>query len=356
MSKTLTVRLVEARQPIGVFYVTVLPAEIVLQICEISPRKYDPHSMTSGGGVQRKLSPARVSDIAAYTEDSDATFPTPIIIAVYTDAKYTLHGDSLTISPENKLGEVIDGQHRLEGLKASKKASEFDLPVILMFDLTTEEKAYVFSIINSKQMSVNKSLIYELFDLFEDRSPQKTTHEIARLLNSDEASPYYQRLKMLGRKEHADASLSQGSFAKYFIGHLSKDPDSDLRKLKQKQSIAEDPSLPLRTYFIREEDEVIYKVVFNYLSAVRDVFPNEWTDSKGHILSKTTGFGALMIALYPLCLAGKQHGHLNYEFFRSEVGKFAQNLSKRNLRLTSQDFPSNEAEQKKLADVFLGRF
>lgn len=70
-----------------------------------------------------------------------------------------------------------------------------------MFDLTDEEKAYVFSIINSKQTRVNPSIVYDLFSLAERRSPQKTCHEIARGINSNPDSPFYKKLKMLGKRK-----------------------------------------------------------------------------------------------------------------------------------------------------------
>lgn len=74
----------------------------------------------------------------------------------------------------------------------------FELLVVLIFDLTEEEKAYIFSIINSKQIKVSMNLIYDLFELSEKRSPQKTVHEMARALNQKEAFPFHNRLKMLG--------------------------------------------------------------------------------------------------------------------------------------------------------------
>ena len=71
------------------------------------------------------------------------------------------------------IGDVLDGQHRLLGLEDSGVENDFQLPVVFMFGLTAEEKAYVFSIINSKQTKVNASLLYDLCELMDRRSPQK---------------------------------------------------------------------------------------------------------------------------------------------------------------------------------------
>lgn len=69
-----------------------------------------------------------------------------------------------------------------------------------MIDLTEEEKAYIFSTINSNQTKVDKSLIYDLFDLSKTRSPFKTAHYIARNMNTETNSPFKNKLKMLGKK------------------------------------------------------------------------------------------------------------------------------------------------------------
>jgi DGQHR domain-containing protein len=243
------------------------------------------------------LSDKRVKEIALYTEDPDATFPTPIIVAVDSDADYKLEGATFEFDETKLIGEIIDGQHRIAGLKRSPRIDEFVLPVIFMFDLVNEEKAYVFSIINSKQTPVSKSLIFDLFFLAETRSPQKTCHEVASLMNSDTKSPFYKRLKMLGRKEHEKASLSQGSFIKYLMPLISKHPDNDLIDIKRKHKIQEDPTLPLRYYFINKEDDAIYKILFNVFTAVRTTFPEQWNQPNDYILSKTIGYGAIMGAL-----------------------------------------------------------
>ena len=91
---------------------------------------------------------------------------------------------------DSKIGEIIDGQHRINGLKESGLASKFSLPVVFMVDLDSYQKAYVFSVINSKQVSVPSSLIYDLFALSKNRSPFKTCHEITRALNRSENSPF----------------------------------------------------------------------------------------------------------------------------------------------------------------------
>ena len=184
---------IEINQPIGTFYIVNIKAKDLLCLSVVTRR------MDNTIGVQRDLSRGRVKEIAEYCKSPDATFPTSIIVCIKSsDVK--IEGRTITID-DNASGifEILDGQHRLFGISESMQEDAFELPVVLMFDLTEEEKAYIFSIINSKQTKVSMSLIYDLFDLSEKRSPQKTVHELARALNQKEDSPFHNRLKMLGK-------------------------------------------------------------------------------------------------------------------------------------------------------------
>src|SRR5205085_2676335 len=104
-------------------------------------------------------------------------------------------------------------------------AANFELPVVFMLDMEPQDRAYVFSIINSKQTPVSSSLIFDLFGLAQYRSPRRTCHEIARALNAKEGGPFFQTLKMLGQKTLPTQSLTQGSFSKYLLKLISRTPD-----------------------------------------------------------------------------------------------------------------------------------
>ncbi|MFC7678918.1 DGQHR domain-containing protein [Paenibacillus sp. GCM10028914] len=340
--------LLSVTQPIGTFYMGVMEASVLKNISIVNRRKNE-------SGYQRELSLKRIKEIETYTNDVDSVFPTPIVISVNNDIDCLLSQNVFYFNDRNKIAEIIDGQHRTEGIFKSSKINDFQLPIILLFNLTEEEKAYIFSIINSKQTKVSMSLIYDLFNISKNRSPQKTSHELARSLNNDTKSPFYKRLKMLGKKEDENSSLSQGSFIKYLLPLISKNPDSDLSSLKNQPDIKlkDDPGIPLRYYFINEKDEIIYKILFNYFSAVKDTFQKEWEDPQRYILSKTTGYGALMRAFPKLYFDGIKQQDLTYSYFSRCLRKFKIQLNNTNKQLTSEFFPSNEQEQKKLAEIIL---
>lgn len=345
---------IRVNQPIGNFYLAVVPAHLLLNVVRVNQRSLDEDSE----GVQRKLSPRRVKEIAQYTRDPDATFPTPIIVACDDDT-VTLSENTIEFDEASIIGEVIDGQHRIQGLAQARVQGNdlkaFDLPVVFMLGLEPYEKAYVFSTINSKQTPVPKSLIYDLFALSETRSPYKTAHEVARALNTLKGGPFYQGLKMLGKRNAPTEYLTQGSFVTNLLKRISKNPQADEIAVKKKEDLLDDDSLPFRYYWIQDKDEVIVKILENYFSAIRHQFQNEWNQptADNFILRKTVGFQALLYAFDEIWTESKARNDASRKFFDEVAIRFRQNLGQR--QLTSQEFGSSAAAAKQLSDALLGR-
>lgn len=343
---------IKIEQPIGTFYISKMRADILNNLVEVKSRFEDKES-----GIQREESQSRINDIADYCSDPDATFPTPIIISINSHIKIEIENDYFIIDEEDSycIGEVIDGQHRLRGIAKSGYANRFELPIIFMFNLIEEEKAYVFSIINSKQTKVSMSLIYDLFALSRHRSPQKTAHEIARSFNKMEISPFYNRLKMLGKKEQDQnlAILSQGTFVQQIIKLISKTPDADSISIKKGDTLKDDPSLPLRAYFINKEDQYILKILLNLFIALKDVFIEEWENPKDNILWKTTGFAAIVGAFNDMYRLGDENNDLSTEHFYKCFELFRQFLIDKEFKLTSEFFPSNAQQQSRLKSMII---
>ena len=240
--------------------------------------------------------------------------------------------------------------------KKSGIAENFELPVVLMFDLTPEENAYIFTVINSTQTKVNKSLIYDLFELSTTRSPQRTCHELARSLNSDPNSPFFNRLKMLGKKEigQKNAVLSQGTFVKQMLLLISKNPDADARAIKANWKLEDDNRLPLRKFFISGKDDVIYKVLINAFNALKNTFQVEWLEPETNILWKTTGFCGIMSVLNYIMRLGVSERTLTYDYFVRVFVNFKDYINCRNISLTSKDFPGGgQQNQRKFANLMV---
>lgn len=344
--------MIEITQSVGTFYVGKIKSSSLINISKTIRRN-------ESNGIQRELAQKRVKEIAKYCEDPDAAFPTPIILHIKGEDIVSLEpiagfGDlyELAIDDQQQFAEILDGQHRVEGIKYAN-GFEFELMVVVMFDLTEEEKAYIFSTINSNQTKVDKSLIYDLFELSKTRSPHKTCHEIARIMNSDKNSPFYGKLKMLGKKSDKTAILSQGTFVNYLCRLMSNKPQQDMIDLKNGIEIKDDERYVLRKYFKDKRDDIILKLLNNYFGAVSSVFSEEWENSKEYILSKTTGYGALLKAFPTFYKKGVQNKKLTQEYFEMEFKKVKTFLEKNTIKLTSKDIPSGEHGQKKLAEIFI---
>lgn len=335
----ITISCIKVDQPIGRFYLTVLPASILNRITDVDPRDFENET-----GVQRPEKNNRIREISEYCRDPDATFPTAIVVSVYNNKlQYCVLDDdnnTLTIDESQIVGQIIDGQHRLKGIAQSGNIDSFDIPVVFMFNMTPKENAYVFSIINSKQTKVNPSHIVDLLSLTDERSPQKTAHEVAKALNTMPESPFYNRLKMLGYNApgQENATLSQGTFAAQLITLISKNPDEDARRIKRKEQLQADVTLPLRDYFIEGQDEIILKLMFNCFNAVRKVFPDEYRDSKQYVLWKTTGFSAIIKSFPELYRAGERGHDLTESFFVKAFMQVKDLLEEKKVSLTGEKF------------------
>jgi DGQHR domain-containing protein len=344
-------------QPVGTFYLAVVGAVELLQSVDILRRGL---SAEERENVQRKLNDRRTKEIASFLEDPDATFPTSIIISVYPEALEKIDETERTFEFRKgvMIGEVIDGQHRLEGIRRCVESGEsklldgFQLPVVFMLDLAPEDKAYIFSIINSKQTPVSSSLIFDLFGLRQTRSPRKTCHDIAEAFNADPKGPFFRGIKMLGNKVHDSEILTQGAFVKYTLQLVTKTADDDERREKKRDDLEPDDSIPLRSLYLQGKDEVIGKILQNYFSAIRAAFPKEWEgDPKRYLLRKTAGFSALITAFKTIWPRIRDAKDATTTAFAAEAE--GMRLHAGNYPLTSEIFGSSEQGAKKLANLLI---
>jgi DGQHR domain-containing protein len=306
--------------------------------------------METIGGIQREPSSKRITEIAEYANTVDATFPTPILLAL-DSGTYSVRDDQIDIQGE-KIADIVDGQHRLLGLEKSGKAKEFVIPVVFLLDATDEQKALIFATINGKQTKVPASLIYDLFGITKTRSPQKTAHEIARAINSAPSSPWFKRLKMLGKKTPGSLeSLSQGTFVKFLLPHVSADPvtDRDLLKVGKKPLIHK--QCAFNEYFRHEKDSIILKILMNIFQAVRETWPEEWDNPTSYILTKTTGFSGIMRALPTVINKGKTKQDLSAGYFKSIFELTRAKMQRDGLRLNSTNFPPSADSERNFASM-----
>lgn len=305
----------KVKQPIGEFFVGVLGAQRLCEITDFDIRRmFRERGFETYLGIQRPLNPKRVKEIEQYVMTVDACFPTAVVLSVDgICATYDGERGTLTLSnyqdPEDpeksvlykEIAKVIDGQHRIEGLKKFT-GSDFDVNVCVFVDIDVAQEGYIFSTVNLAQTKVSKSLAYDLFDLARSRSPQKLCHNVAVALDQNEKSPFYHRIKRLGvaTEGRFNETLTQATFVEGLMVYMSKNPVSDrdlyMRgETPHKAGAKESQSLIFRNMMIDGKDMAIADVLWNYFDAVRLRWPEAWgATGRGLILNKTNGFRALM--------------------------------------------------------------
>lgn len=313
--RSITISVVKATQPIGEFYIGKIDSKVLCDITEFDIRHIvRENEIESYLGIQRRLDPKRVQEIAEYVKTTDACFPTAVILAVRQDcASYDQARGLLTLSnlPDPEEGEepvlykdiarVLDGQHRIEGLRGLTDRT-FEVNVSIFVELDIAEQAYIFSTVNLAQTKVNRSLVYDLFDFAKLRSPQKVCHNIAVALDGTADSPLKERIKRLGvaTEGRYGETITQATFVQSLIKYLSENPDRDREIYRQgktppKAGAEEARKLIFRNMMIDVRDNDIADVLWNYFDAVRRRWPEAWNyQGEGRILNRTNGFRGLM--------------------------------------------------------------
>ena len=188
----------------------------------------------------------------------------------------TLKSKKMNIRNDENVAKVIDGQHKIKGLQ-DYSGQTFQLNVTIFVDMDIEDQAMVFATINIAQTKVTRSLVYDLYEFTQKPSPQKTSHNVAKLLNSRSGSPFKDRIKILGKATKQNQTLTQAiiveSLIKLISGSVQKaEEDRELCKRNQRPARTSDinnNSLIFRDLWIDGEDAKIAKIMWNYFSAVK---------------------------------------------------------------------------------------
>lgn len=310
-------RCMEVVQPIGTFYIGAIESRDLVRISYADVRRMEKRDVEEYLGIERPLSLSRVAELKQYVNTIDASFPTSVILAVSSEkAEYDSKSGLMTITNEEDVAKIIDGQHRIGGLQGYLGQS-FQVNATIFVDMDMEDQAMVFATINLKQTKVTKSLAYDLYEYAASRSPQKTCHNIAKLLNTRQGSPFKDKIKILGvATGKPEETITQAAFVDRLMTYISKEPMKDRDDLKRKKKLrraegGETNRLIFRNFFIDERDAEIAKIVWNYFSAVEKRWPQAWgVRRQGNVLNRTTGLAALMRFLRVAYLAAAQAGDI----------------------------------------------
>jgi DGQHR domain-containing protein len=321
--RSIVVSALKIRQPIGDIYVGSIPAQTLVEITDFDIRALvSERGIDSYLGIQRELDPKRVREIAQYVKGQDATFPTAVVLAVpercvTIEIPYEAddHFVKMTLSnyPEDdadgvilykNIARVIDGQHRIKGLQ-NYQGPDFDINVSIFVDADIADQASIFATVNLAQTKVNKSLVYDLFELNKNRSPEKICHSVVVTLEATEGSPFYRKIKRLGKATvgRYTETLSQATVVSGILQYICKDRIEVLRDRQIGRrggtfpiAVGRDAErLVLRPFFVEGQDVEMTNLLWNYFDAVKQRWPDAWErNATGVILNRTNGFDGLM--------------------------------------------------------------
>jgi DGQHR domain-containing protein len=338
--------------------------------------------------VQRKLNSAKVESIAKFLiNDSQAIFPTNIVLAIpngIIDSYEEKEENNIILTLDSKIedeidkrdkGEdgniyisIIDGQHRIRGIEVAieklgkaiekkeslydisndlladklAKLKEIEISVAFFIDPVLEYQAMIFSTINRTQTKVSQDLVYSLFGLTEDDSPQKTALNIVNALNGSQKSPFYKRIRLAGSTTSKAAKdfykdgypiLSQATMVKSILYMITTKNDAEVERNKSRKYLQKNPNpeLVFRKYYADNQDSDIIKIIYQYFTAIQETFTDKscnsfWDNKEQHnkptnVLQTTIGYEALLNILKQILLINQDKDLFNKQLYKNYLEK-----------------------------------
>lgn len=304
---------IEITQNTKQIFLTTMPAGVVIKISYAAVRGQS----NEPGAVQRILNPRRINSIKQFTIEV-GDFPGAIILNwVNQENPLHLKNNELVLPLTDRSAQIIDGQHRLAGIKSAIEANpeiaDLQLPVAIYKNLTTRQCADIFLSINTEQKAVPRSLVFDLYGLASEPTIDAAAtraRDIAIFLHEEELSPYKDAIKLPG------APRKKGGIALSTAVSALKDLVEERGSFEQIGAT---------------ELELQQRIIFNYFSVLKEKYANDW-DSSSNAFMYASGFlGAIeffKLKLMPFCNKNRS--------FKKEIISDAIQLSHNNLILQSE--------------------
>jgi hypothetical protein len=210
----------------------------------------------------------------------------------WDDVRKTQGISILRIQKQQGAVTIIDGQHRAAALDAAQAG--FQVLVTLFIDLDIVHCAEIFAMINSTQKAVNPSIAFQLFGYSPDRSPQRTAHDIATLLNTKDGSPFFRRLRMLGTKDDWSLGTSVATLQASSWDSTPETPGK-MRTGCPRDGLQDYSSTPSGSLYPWRRRHNTHDGVVQL--RVAETWPDQWSERTSSPCLKTTGYAALVEVL-----------------------------------------------------------
>jgi len=315
-------------------YVLIVPADIVASKSDIYRRLPDRKD-----GYQRALSEARLSKgkigVPSYILRQMGVFPTSILANLRKE-EVTLEfkeknkiSENITIGdlevPDEATWYILDGQHRVEGLKIAMRERPELATFPLVITMTNEGIFYemlLFYIVNSRAKAVPTDLAYRILQrmLYDVRAPMWIEMEIMGraerrkavastiidFLNIKPDSPFNDRIREVGEPEKPEHVTTDGTLTRYVAEIL-------------KEKIFQDMY-----------DEEVASLLISYWSAIEELYPDCFKNHRDYILLDTLGISSLS-RLFPVIFG-----------YCSKDGEVSKEQMKKYLEYLQQETPNHK--------------
>ena len=248
--------------------------------------------------VQRLLSRPRISGISDFAK-SGGDFPSCIVLNwVNSSQKIKFAKGHASIPLASQSAQILDGQHRVEGLREAMKTDaavkNVEIPVAVYMGLANRECADIFLSINTEQKPAPRSLVFDLYDVASNYvrdDDALAAKKVADALNERDDSPY----KSLIRYPGPAASL-KGIALSSVVGVL--------KPLLAQNGAFDQVDIPA------EMAEERTQIVVNWVKVLQHAYGAQWKD-KGNVFLYASGFWGAMKFLESTML---KHCHLKDSF------------------------------------------
>ena len=275
--------------------------------------------MDENNGYQRPATPSRVKKLGNTLhkntiEGEDFPMPTAVL---FSDRGVNIkYGEGYIEYNSNDQFPIIDGQHRVSGLKYAieEKNNEiigdYEYPVVIMHNLDKLKEMRQFSVVNGTAKSVNTALVYyQLSQIQEELGDEELKEtekwkvigaKILKNLNTDDKSVWHKRILMPDQNKFTKTEITEDP-SKAFQRITTA--TSFIVSLRPIISFADKKVLYGKT--INEKVDILTQIINAWWTCLAQLMPDAFNDPSNYVVQKTAGIFSLHMLLRDKLQAAK---------------------------------------------------
>lgn len=296
-------------------YLTSIRAEDLAAFTKVD--RYDPNLPIDhpDQGYQRSEEMPRVKKLANWFRQTldrgdGVLMPTSLLASTRKKSlDYDPNRGTLTLSSKDKL-HLVDGQHRRAGLlfaineKGRDELRDFQIPLVIVEGLSTEDEMRQFAVVNSTQKSVRTDLVNMILTQLAAEEGDESIREndqwkvvVSRAvqgLNDDPQGPWHDVVVMPNETAFNKADLARSPELEH--KKLVR-ATSFMSSLKPIYDYLDQSFWDVRGLTTAERGTELAAIVSVFWSAIRQLNPQAFAQPGQYVLQKTPG----LFALHRLC-------------------------------------------------------